>query len=101
MSTRRTYYHATPMENLVQISCEGIKPSFDGVVYMTEKEVDAVKFLAIRGIKNIVTFKIKIGKPENVIETFDHSEAFFGCRCFGYTGEIPASWITPSKKYEL
>lgn len=101
MGRYKIYYHASQYENLGSILVNGIKASdIDGVVYMTEKEEDAVKFLAIRGYKRIITFKIKMKQPENVIETFDHNPVFFKCRCFGYCGDIPASWIEPSKKYE-
>lgn len=98
---RRTYYHATAYENLIPIVENGIRKGCDGLVYLCEKEEDALKFLYVRGIKNVVTFKVNIRKPENIVETFDHSEAFFKCRCFGYVGDISASWVKPSKKYVL
>ena len=42
----KVYYHATSYENLGSILVDGIKASdIDGVVYMTEKEEDAIKFL--------------------------------------------------------
>lgn len=102
MSRYKIYYHATPYENLGSIVCNGIKANnIEGLVYLCEKEEDAIKFLAIRGIRNFCTFKVIIKKPKFLIETFDHNYMFFKCRCFGYQGDIPADWIEPSKKWEL
>lgn len=102
MSKKKVYYHATSYENLGSILVDGIKASaIDGVVYMTEKEEDAIKFLYIRGCRDIVTFKIKVADNSKVIETFDHNPVFFKCRCFGYCGDIPCNMIEPSKRYEL
>ena len=97
------YYHATSMNNLISILNNGIKPSTDGLVYICENETDAVKFVAIRGFKEILTCKIKMLKAdeEKIQETFDHSEAFFKCRAFGYNGEIPPNKIVDYRKFVL
>lgn len=96
-------YHATPYNNLINILNEGIKPSLEGYSYLTEKPEQAVMFLAIRGIKEILVVKIKILKEDeqNIIETFDHSASFFKCRCFGHIGVIKTSRIKEYYKYEL
>lgn len=102
MSKKKVYYHASAYENLGSILIRGLKASpIDGLVYMTEKEEDAVKFLYIRGCRDIVTFKITLKDDSRVIETFDHNPAFFKCRCFGYRGDIPFEMIQSSKRYEL
>lgn len=77
-------YHATPFANLGSISCEGLKPQADGLVYLGETENDAAKFIAIRGCKDILIVKVKVPKrlENTIIETFDHSYSFFQCRSF-------------------
>lgn len=99
----KIYYHATAYDNLISIIENGISPGVDGLVYLTEKEIDAVKFLYVRGCTNIITFKIKmpIEDMANLEETFDHSYEFFKCRCYGYRGIISAKHVTPSRKFKL
>lgn len=94
-------YHATSYNNLLNIIDSGLKPGFEGLVYLTENEDDAVKFLLVRGIKDIVTFEVSIDKNDKVVETFDHSYQFFKCRCFGKVGNIPANKVKPSKRYQF
>ena len=80
----KTYYHATPFENLVSIMDQGIRKSRDGVVYLTEKPEEATRFVVIRGHVDILVCEVQI--EENMVEeTFDHSEAFFKCRAYGYS----------------
>ncbi len=97
----KTFYHATSKENLTSILKNGLKAGHDGCVFMTEKEDEAVRFLAVRLIPEIVTFKIKVYKKDydKVQETFDHSQTFFKCRAFGYFGDIRVENIEASKIY--
>lgn len=97
----KTYYHATEYENLYKCMRDGIKAGPDGLVYMCEKEEECVRFLFIRGVSHVVTFRIEVEEPDKVIETFDHNFDFFQCRCFGFLGDIPASWIEPSSTYDF
>ena len=99
----RYMYHATPLDNLGGILSEGIHPGSDGLVYMCETPEDSLKFLYIRGCRNILVCKIKIYKRDecNISETFDHSERFFKCRAFGYMGHIESDKITSYTKYEI
>lgn len=98
----KTYYHATAIENLSSILENGLKAGNQGCVFMTENEEEAVRFLAIRLVPEIVTFKIKVYKKDydKVQETFDHSQQFFQCKAFGYFGDISAENITASRKYQ-
>lgn len=98
----KTFYHATSKENMDNILCNGLKAGNQGCVFMTEKEEESVRFLALRLIPEIVTFKIKVYKNnyDKVQETFDHSQSFFGCRAFGYFGDIPAENIEASRIYQ-
>lgn len=82
-----TYYHATPYENLSSIIVDGIKASFEGIVYLTKERDDALKFVAVRGYKDILTVEVLIDS-EKVEETFDHNLMFFKCKAFGYKGDI-------------
>jgi hypothetical protein len=93
----KVYYHATDSNNLDSILSTGLKAGCDGVVYMTEKEEDAVKFVMFCGCRKIVTFRIRVDDEDekNVIETFDHNPVFFKCRAFGYIGNIEVDNIEP------
>lgn len=93
-------YHGTSMNNLASIATKGIKPSIEGIVYLTKKPEDAIKFPYIRGIKNILILKVKVDDSK-VIETFDHNSNFFKCRCFGYEGIISPKQIIEFKKIEI
>lgn len=94
------YYHATSMANLASISTEGIKPSFEGIVYLTTTPEDSLKFMLVHLVLDVVVCEVDLPKNK-VEETFDHSEAFFKCRCFGHRGTIPPSKITKYTQYDL
>jgi RNA:NAD 2'-phosphotransferase (TPT1/KptA family) len=83
----KSYFHATPFENLGSIFKEGIHTGYDGVVYLTEKPQEAARFVAIRGCKKILVIEVEIEK-DMVEETFDHSEAFFKCKAYAYPKDI-------------
>ena len=98
----RTFYHATNAENLDNILNNGIEArNIERLVYMTETEQDALKFMAFRFYPEVAVFKIKVPKKfeHNVIETFDHSYGFFKCRAFGYKGNIPLEMISSYQLY--
>ena len=95
----KTYYHATPFENLVSILDKGIlKSKYDGMVYLTEKPDEAARFLAIRLCHEILVCEVEI-EDDLVEETFDHNEAFFKCKAYGYRGNIKPDEITNFLKY--
>lgn len=75
------YYHATSKENLTSILDEGIKPGYDGVVYLCKTPYDAAKFCVIRGVSNIVAIEFMLD-DNSVTESFDHSEKFFQCKAY-------------------
>lgn len=95
----KTYYHATPFENLDSIMDQGLHKGCDGVVYLTEKPEEAARFVAIRGYRQILVVGVEL-EEDLVSESFDHNEAFFGCRAYTYPDEIPANEITEFLKYE-
>lgn len=96
----KTYYHATPYENLESIMDQGILKGCDGVVYLTEKPEEAARFAAIHGFRKILVLGVEM--EESLLnESFDHSQIFFMCRAFTYQGNIPADEITEFLKYEL
>lgn len=99
MKMLKTYYHATPYENLESIMDQGLRKGCDGVVYLTEKPEEAARFVAIRGCRKILVVGVEI--DDGLIEeSFDHNQAFFGCRAFMFEGDIPADEITEFIKYE-
>lgn len=85
------YYHATDMKNLDSIMEKGILPSrFESVVYLAESYEDAIKFVMLRGYKEILVLPCDVGPVE---ETYDHSEQFFKCKAYGYEGSISPKFI--------
>ena len=83
----KSYYHATPFENLNSILKKGILTGCDGVVYLTENPDEAARFVAIRGHKKILVIEVEL-EEEMVEESFDHSMIFFRCRAFTYPQDI-------------
>lgn len=97
----KTYYHATPFENLESIMRDQeIRKGCDGVVYLTEKPKDAVKFLAIRGCTKILVLGVDL-EEDMVEESFDHSEAFFKCKAYMYSKNIPQNCFVSAQTFEL
>ena len=95
----KTYYHATPFENLASILEKGIiKSKLDGVVYLTEKPEEAARFLAIRLCREILVCEVEV-EEDMVEEMHDHCEAFFKCKAYGYHGNISSDAITNYLKY--
>ena len=83
----KTYYHATPYENLGSILSEGIHVGSDGVIYLCEKPHEAARFIAIRGCKKILAIEVMV-EEDLVKESFDHSEYFFKCKAYSYPKDI-------------
>ena len=96
----KTYYHATPFENLESIMEKGILKGCDGVVYLTEKPDEAVRFIALHGFRKILVLGVEL-EEDLVSESFDHNFLFFKCRAFTFPENIPADEITEFLKYEL
>ncbi len=82
------YYHAAPPEVMEQILNDGvIKASWDGFVYLCKKPEEAARFVAIRGYHNIDVIEVDLNENE-VQESHDHSETFFGCKAYVYMYHI-------------
>jgi hypothetical protein len=97
----KTYYHATPFENLESIlKDQEVHKGCDGVVYLAKKPEDAVKFLAIRGCKKILVFGFMLDE-EKVSESFDHSEAFFKCKAYMYPDNISFVHFVSAQTFEI
>ena len=81
----RHLYHATNALNYISILESGLRPGIDGIVYLAETPEDAIKFVIVKGISRILVVEIRVPLElsNTIIETFDHSEAFFKCRAFG------------------
>ena len=99
----RYMWHATEYKNLVSILDNGIIPGPDKLVYLCENGIDAAKFVAVRGCRDILLCQIKIYKADEdkIKETFDHSERFFKCRAFGYKGAIKPQNIKHYRRLEI
>lgn len=96
----KTFYHATPFENLCSIMNKGIHKGIDGVVYLTEKPEDAIKFLIIRGYKEILVCQVVL-EEDLIQESFDHNEKFFKCRAYMYSDDIDPYDIEEFYKYAI
>ena len=95
----KTYYHATPLINLESILAQGLLRGCDGVVYLTERPEEAVRFVAIHGHTEILAVGVNV-EESMVTESFDHNFAFFKCKAFTYPDDIPPSEIEELLKYE-
>lgn len=92
----KTFYHATSKANLGTIIQDGIKKGkVEKVVYLADSSQNAAKFLAVRGMKEIIVFPIDASKldKKELEESFDHSYDFFKCRAYLYYGDIPVEAI--------
>ena len=97
----KSYYHATPFENVNSIFKKGIVKGCDGVVYLTEKPEEAAMFVAIRGYKKILVIEVEV-EDYLVEESFDHSQAFFKCKAYLYPHDIAIDEFGDNiKTYEL
>lgn len=99
----RHLYHATAFSNLGSILSKGIKNGFDGVIYLAETREDALKFVAIRLIGQpiaVIEVEIDNDNEKDILESFDHSQAFFKCRAWMSTEEISPDRISNCWKYE-
>lgn len=94
-------YHATPYENLLSIYSKGILPSkIEGSVYLAETDEDAVKFIALRGCKDILTVEVEVD-DKLVTESFDHNYQVFKCRAFTHEGVITPSNFKELRRWKL
>lgn len=93
-------YHATPMENLGSIAQDGLVLGVDHVVYGCEKPKDALKFAFLHGVDDVLVVKFKVPR-KCVVETFDHSEMLFKCRCWGSKVPIAPDMIIEYRKHDL
>lgn len=82
---------------------KGIKKGFDGFVYFSDSMINATKFLVVRGIApdNVIVFQIATNKLDKreLLESFDHSNKFFGCRAWCYSLDIPENFIDYKKTF--
>ncbi len=92
------YYHATDINNMINIVYEGIKTGIDGCVYLAKTKEDAMKFIAIRTNNDIIVFEVELNE-NNVEESYDHNEQFFKCKAYYYSDNIPKEKITGAFKF--
>lgn len=94
------FYHATKFENLASIFDEGLKVGYDKVIYLCDNPKDCLKFMIVRGIKEVLVCEVELDEKE-VKESFDHSIEFFQCRAHTYDKNIELNKISDFKKYNL
>ena len=81
------YYHATDFDNYKSILKHGIRIGVDHLVYLCTSAFDALKFAAVHMVEKALVIEVELDEKD-VIETFDHSESFFQCKCYGYNKNI-------------
>lgn len=97
----KLYYHATPFSNLNSIAEFGIEPrNAEKLVYLCETAQDCLKFALMHGCRDVLVLECSLPVKE-IEETFDHSEAFFKCRCWGISRTIKQSEIKKFYHYEF
>lgn len=96
----KEYFHATPYKNLESIIDQGIHRGWDGVVYLTDKREEALRFVAIRGCKDILVCEVELNEA-NIKESFDHNESFFKCKAYMYDEDINPAEITNAWRYNM
>lgn len=92
---QKYYYHATKEKNLGSILSQGLKPGFDGLVYMADTEQNAVQFISLRVYgtdENIIVIQINTEELDKSLfdEGYDHSPEFFKGDVKTYAGIIPS-----------
>ena len=90
------YYHATSVNCAQQIALDGeIRPGYTGEIFLADSVDNAVKFVCFRLIgEQIVILEIDGLDESKISESYDHSEAFFGCKAWCYEGAIPYTQVT-------
>lgn len=96
----KTYYHATPFENLDSIMEKGILKDRYGYVYLTTKPDEAARFVAIHMCRDILVVEVDL-EEDLVEESFDHSQTFFKCRAYRYQGDVSPDDIREIHRYQL
>ncbi len=82
------YWHATTPENLESILSDGkIKADAFGEVFFCKAPLDACKFLVIRGVRSCGVIGVMLDESK-LVESFDHSESFFGCKAYIHLGDV-------------
>lgn len=94
-------YHATKYENLISIlDKHAILKGCDGVVYLADSPDNAAKFVAIRGVKDILVIEVFL-EEERVEESFDHNQNFFKCKAYMFHDDISLEYAGQFTRYEL
>ena len=94
------FYHATAKSNFESIMLNGIKPGCDGIVYLCKTPIDALKFVCIRAVEKPIVFEVEL-KEKDTFKTFDHSEQFFKCRCYGTKQIVKPESIIEVRQYDV
>ena len=95
------FYHATTIEAAISIFKDGvIRKGWDGCTYLCKDAKDACKFLAVRGIKNIIIIEVELNQID-VKESYDHSAQFFKCQAYCYYKDIKLTGKEPVFEYTI
>lgn len=95
-------YHATDIRNLSSILRFGLKRNEYGMIYLADTEIDALKFVALRMIKEIAIIKVNIVEldQEKLIESNDHNYDFFKCKAWEYRNDISKTALKAYSVYK-
>ena len=100
------YYHACTPKAWESILADGmVRKSWDGCVYLCKAPDEAARFVALRllgtGERDITVLEFDGLEESKIEEVFDHNEAFWKCRCWGYFDDIPVSGVSGVYDYEI
>lgn len=94
------FYHATTMENALQIAEDGVIRAHFGEVFFCKAPLDACKFLILRGLRRVGVFEVELDERD-VEESFDHNEHFFGCKAYIHHGDVLLSGNEDLRQYDF
>lgn len=98
----KTYYHYTLKNNVMGIIKNGLKPGYDGLIYLCESIDDCNKFIKANrellqlasgsSVLEIAYIPVELD-PADVEEGHDHNKDFIRCKAYTYDKAIPAEKI--------
>lgn len=98
----KTYYHYTLKNNVMGIIKNGLKPGYDGLIYLCESIDDCNKFIKANkellqlasgsSVLEIAYIPVELD-PADVEESHDHNENLIRCKAYTYDKVISAEKI--------
>jgi hypothetical protein len=98
-------YHATDKKNEGSIIKSGLLPPNGFVIYFSESEEEAVKFVSLRAFTDMQVIVIRVNKnkldKKYLAESFDHSPYYFKAKVFTYEKPLKIPMIDKCAEYTI